>query len=120
MKRLAVLAVVLSLLAPVAPAKSKKMSLSGWLSDTNCARKSAKEATGPGHADCARKCASNGGAAVFVTEPEHRVYGIDNVFMVQGLEGLKVSLTAEPGATSDVLHIISVMPQEDPGAAPAK
>lgn len=108
MKRFALLCVVICLLAPGLPAKTRKLSLSGWISDMACARKSVDKAIGTEHAACARKCGANGDTVAFVSEPDHRIYGLDNPFMVRGLEGQRVSLTAEAGATADVLHIVSV------------
>ena len=108
MKKLALVTVLLCLLAPGLPAKTKKLNMTGWISDMACARKSVDKAIGADHADCARRCGSNGEMVAFVAEPDHRIYGLDNPFMVRGLEGQRVSLTVQPGATPDVLHIVGV------------
>lgn len=108
MKKLALMSVVLCLLAPGLPAKSKRSTLSGWITDMTCARKSVDKAVGADHATCARKCGDNGDMVAFVSQSDRRIYGLDNPYMVRGLEGQRVSLTAEAGATADVLHIVSV------------
>ncbi len=108
MKKCALLCAVICLLAPGLSAKTRKLTLSGWISDMACARKSVDKALGADHAACARKCGDNGDAVAFISEPDHRIYALDNPFLVRGLEGQRVSLTAEAGATPNVLHILGV------------
>ena len=108
MKKLVGFAVLLCLLTP-ALAKDKKLSLTGWVTDLKCARDSAAKSIAHDHADCARKCAADNESMALVTDPEHRVYIIENGFMVRGLEGEMVSITAVTGAAPDSLKIASVV-----------
>ncbi len=108
MKKLLALAVLMCLFTP-AVAKDKKLNLIGWVTDLKCARESATKAIAPGHADCARKCAAENGSLALVTDPDHRVYIIENGFMVRGLEGELVSISGTTGAASDSLKIASVV-----------
>ncbi len=108
MKKLLALAVLLCLFTP-AVAKDKKLNLTGWVTDLKCARESATKAIASGHADCARKCSAANESLALVTDPDHRVYIIENGFMVRGLEGEFVSVAATTGAASDSLKIASVI-----------
>jgi hypothetical protein len=49
-------------------------SMTGYISDSHCGAKGAKE----GHEQCAVKCVSeHGGKYVFVNDGDHKVYAID-------------------------------------------
>lgn len=49
-------------------------SMTGYISDSHCGAKGAKE----GHAECATKCVKDKGAKyVFVNDADHKVYSID-------------------------------------------
>jgi hypothetical protein len=48
-------------------------TMSGYISDSHCGAKGAKE----GHEQCATKCVSGGGTYVFVDDADHKVYAID-------------------------------------------
>ena len=108
MKKLLGFAVLLCLLTP-ALAKDKKLNLTGWVTDLKCARESATKAIAQEHAECARKCAADNGSLALVTDPDHRVYIIENGFMLRGLEGEMVSVSAVTGATADSLKVASVL-----------
>ena len=54
--------------------KSGEKALTGWISDTHCAAKGAKE----GHVDCATKCVKGLGAKyALVTPADGKVYVLD-------------------------------------------
>ncbi len=108
MKKLLAFAVLMCLFTP-AVAKDKKLNLIGWVTDLKCARDSATKAIAPDHADCARKCSAANESLALVSDPDHRVYIIENGFMVRGLEGELVSVSATTGAASDSLKIASVI-----------
>jgi hypothetical protein len=108
MKKLVAFAMLLCLLTP-AVAKDKKLNLTGWVTDLKCAHDSVTKSIARDHADCARKCSSDNGAMALVTDSDHRVYAVDNAFMVRGLEGELISVSATPGAAPDSLKITSVM-----------
>lgn len=63
--------------------------LTGYISDSKCGAKGAKDE----HADCAVKCVKGGASPVFVTDG--RVYKIDDVSKVQDHIGHKVTITGE-------------------------
>ncbi len=111
MKKLLAFAVLLCLLTP-ALAKDKKVSVTGWVTDLKCARESPAKAITREHADCARKCAADNGSLALVTDPDHRVFIIENGFMVRGLEGDLVSVSGTTGAAADSLKIASVVVKE--------
>ena len=54
--------------------KSEEKSLTGWITDSHCGAKGAKE----GHADCATKCVKGQGAKYALVTPEDgKVYVLD-------------------------------------------
>ena len=54
--------------------KSEEKSLTGWITDSHCGAKGAKE----GHADCATKCVKTQGAKYALVTPEDgKVYVLD-------------------------------------------
>ena len=63
--------------------------LTGYISDSKCGAKGAKDE----HADCAVKCVKGGASPVFVTDG--KVYKIDDVSKVQDHIGHKVTITGE-------------------------
>lgn len=108
MKKVFASVMLLCLLTP-AVAKDKKLSLTGWVTDLKCARESATKSIAQDHAGCARKCSAANESLALVTDPDHRVYIIENGFMVRGLEGEMVSVQAVTGASADSLKIASVI-----------
>ncbi len=62
------------LLCSAAFAFAADSTLTGYISDSHCGAKGAKE----GHAECATKCVKEHGAKyVFVNDADHKVYAID-------------------------------------------
>lgn len=62
------------LLCSAAFAFAADTTLTGYISDSHCGAKGAKE----GHAECATKCVKEHGAKyVFVDDTDHKVYAID-------------------------------------------
>jgi len=61
----------------------------GYISDSKCGAKGAKDE----HADCAVKCVKGGASPVFVTGDQ--VYKIDDASKVQDHIGHKVTITGE-------------------------
>ena len=49
-------------------------SWTGWVTDDHCAAKGAKAE----HADCAKKCLTNGGKLVFYNSADEKIYKLDN------------------------------------------
>jgi hypothetical protein len=76
-KRLGILFVVVLVAAGLSLAageKAKETSYVGWVTDTHCGAKGAKE----GHADCATKCVKEQGAKyALVTPSDGKVYVLD-------------------------------------------
>ena len=76
-KRIAILLVVALVAAGLslaAPEKAKETAYTGWVTDTHCGAKGAKE----GHADCANKCVKDQGAKyALVTPSDGKVYVLD-------------------------------------------
>jgi hypothetical protein len=62
------------LLCSAAFAFAADSTMTGYISDSHCGAKGAKE----GHAECAIKCVKEHGAKyVFVNDADHKVYAID-------------------------------------------
>jgi hypothetical protein len=91
-----VLAVVLSVFALTAMAGE----WTGYISDSKCGAKGAKDA----HADCAVSCVKGGASPVFVTGG--KVYKIDDTSKVADHVGHKVTITGE--LKGDTVQVESV------------
>ena len=89
----------------------KPVPLSGIITDLECAKKSASDATAPTHADCARKCSGNGSAMALVSDSDKHVYAIENTFLVKGMEGTWVNTTYVPGTKPETIKLVSVIPK---------
>ena len=85
MKVLLALVLVLSVFSLTAMAGE----WTGYISDSKCGAKGAKDE----HADCAVKCVKEGASPVFVTDG--KVYKIDDASKVQDHIGHKVTITGE-------------------------
>jgi len=72
----------------------------GYISDSKCGAKGAKDA----HADCAKKCVEGGAQPVFVTGG--KVYKIDDASKVADHIGHKVTITGE--LKGDTVNVESV------------
>ena len=81
---------------------SDATTVKGYVSDSMCAAKGAKES----HADCMKKCLSKGAKAVIVTDGDQKVLAVDNPDILQGHEGHHIAATGQ--VTGDSIHIDSV------------
>lgn len=72
----------------------------GYISDSKCGAKGAKDA----HADCAKTCVKGGADPVFVTDG--KVYKIDDASKVSDHVGHKVTITGE--LKGDTVQVESV------------
>ena len=81
-------------------------SWTGYISDDHCGAKGAKE----GHAECAAKCAKEGGKFVFVNDADKKVYAIDAQDKVAAHAGHHV--TIKGSAEGDAIKVgdISMAP----------
>jgi len=105
MKKLLLLCVALSLILFVvsfAFADSTTTTVNGYVSDSMCGAKGAKD----GHTDCMNKCISKGAAYVVVTDGEQKVLNVSNPDALKGHEGHHVAVTGEVEGNS--IHIDSV------------
>ena len=96
MKVVLALTLVLSVFALTAMAGE----WTGYISDSKCGAKGAKDE----HADCAGKCVKSGAAPVFVTDG--KVYKIEDTSKVQDHIGHKVTITGE--LKGDTVQVESV------------
>jgi hypothetical protein len=78
-----------------------KGTWTGYISDSHCGAKGAKE----GHVDCAKKCVKEGAAAVFVVDD--KVYSISNAKKVSKYLGEKVTITGEINGDAVTVEKIS-------------
>lgn len=74
----------------------------GYVSDSQCAAKGAKD----GHADCMNKCISKGASYVIVTDKDKKVLAVDNPDALKGHEGHHIAATGT--VTGDSIHVDSV------------
>jgi len=72
----------------------------GYISDSKCGAKGAKDA----HADCAASCVKGGASPVFVTDG--KVYKIDDASKVADHVGHKVTISGD--IKGDTVHVESV------------
>ena len=78
-------------------------SWTGWISDSHCGAKGAKE----GHADCATKCVKEHDAKyVFVDDKDHKVYNVDAQDKVAAHAGHHV--TVKGSVDGDNLKLASI------------
>ena len=78
-------------------------TMTGYISDSHCGAKGAKE----GHEQCAAKCVSeHGGKYVFVDDADHKVYTIDAQDKVAAHAGHHV--TVKGSVEGDNLKLASV------------
>jgi hypothetical protein len=76
-------------------------TVNGYVSDSMCAAKGAKD----GHADCVNKCLSKGAKYVIVTDSDKKVLMVDNPDALKGHEGHHVAVTGK--VTGDSIHVDS-------------
>jgi hypothetical protein len=104
MKKVLLLLVAISLLFFMVGLMSAAdtSTVKGWVSDSQCGAKGAKE----GHADCMNKCLSKGAKYVIVTDKDKKVLMVDNPDALKGHEGHHVIATGT--VTGDSIHVDSV------------
>ncbi|HXZ40143.1 MAG TPA: hypothetical protein VEG68_05340 [Terriglobales bacterium] len=74
-------------------------TVNGWVSDSMCAAKGAKD----GHSDCMNKCISKGASYVIVTDKDQKVLMVDNPDVLKGHEGHHIAATGT--VTGSSIHI---------------
>ena len=85
------------------PAGGKSTSVSGWITDANCAVKKDADLS---NADCAKKCAEKGAKLVVVSDKDHAILNVDNQDAIKGHEGHHVKVTGT--LNNDTLHVEKV------------
>ena len=107
MKKLFMVLLVMSLALMVtagASAKDKPASINGWVSDSGCGVKHAKE----GGAECIKKCMSMGQKLAFVSDADKSVWAVDNQDALAGHEGHHVTISAHVDKKAKSVHVESV------------
>ncbi|HXY16224.1 MAG TPA: hypothetical protein VEI26_17170 [Terriglobales bacterium] len=104
MKKVLLVLVALSLLFFMVGLVSAADSttVKGYVSDSQCGAKGAKE----GHADCMNKCVSKGAKYVIVTDKDNKVLMVDNPDVLKGHEGHHIAATGT--VTGDTIHVNSM------------
>lgn len=102
MKKLVLFCLALSLILSVVPSFAKDTTVNGYVSDSMCGVKGAKD----GHSDCVTKCISKGAKYVVVTDGDQKVLNVANPEALQGHEGHHVAVTGE--IKGDTIHVDSV------------
>lgn len=103
MKKLLLICLALSqILFVVSVAFADGATVNGYVSDSMCGAKGAKD----GHTDCMNKCISKGAAYVIVTDGDQKVLTVANPDVLKGHEGHHVAVTGDVQGSS--IHIDSV------------
>jgi hypothetical protein len=103
MKKVLLLFIAVSLLLfIVVPVFAADTTVKGYVSDSMCGAKGAKD----GHTDCMNKCLSKGAKYVIVTDSDKKVLAVDNPDVLKGHEGHHVAVTGT--VTGDSMHIDSM------------
>lgn len=104
MKKLLLLCLALSLILFVVSAAfaADPTTVNGYVSDSMCGAKGAKD----GHTDCMNKCVAKGAVYVVVTDGDQKVLNVSNPDALKGHEGHHVAVTGE--VNGDSIHIDSV------------
>src|ERR1051326_661203 len=108
MKKLGLLLLAIAFLASFSIAKDKAAgpkatTVSGWITDENCA---AKKDADLSNADCAKKCEEKGAKLVVVSDKDHAVLNVDNQDALKGHEGHHVKVTGK--LDNGTLHVDKV------------
>jgi len=103
MKKLLWLLLVLSLVASTLTFAfaSPNETVNGWVSDSQCGAKGAKE----GSEACTKKCIEKGAKMVVVTDSDQKVLTVDNPDALKGHEGHHVAVTGK--VTGESIHVDS-------------
>jgi hypothetical protein len=114
MKKTSLFTVALMLLLQVAipaSAKSKSITVTGWVSDENCGALHTK----PGGQDCVLKCLRGGAHVghpewkpqrmVFVTDEGQKIWVVVNPKALKGFEGKHVTITGYLHAASKKIRV---------------
>ena len=109
MKKLLAVLLVMSLALFVtasvsAGGKDKATSINGWVSDSGCGVKHAKE----GGAECIKKCMTMGQKLAFVSDADKSVWAVDNPDKLTGHEGHHVTISAHVDKEKKSVHVESV------------
>lgn len=103
MKKVLLLLVAVSLLLfMVGVVWAADTTVNGYVSDSMCGAKGAKD----GHTDCMNKCVSKGASYVIVTDKDKKVLAVDNPDVLKGHEGHHIAATGT--VTGDSIHIDSM------------
>jgi hypothetical protein len=103
MKKVVLVLIAISLLFfMVTLVSAATKTVDGWVSDSMCGAKGAKE----GHTDCMNKCISKGAKYVIVTDKDKTVLTVDNPDVLKGHEGHHIAATGT--VTGDTIHIDSM------------
>jgi len=99
---LLLLAVSLLLFTVVLVSAADNSTVNGYVSDSMCGAKGAKD----GHTDCMNKGLSKGASYVIGTDGDMKVLAVDNPDVLKGHEGHHVAATGT--VTGSSIHINSV------------
>jgi hypothetical protein len=106
MKKLLLLCLALSLiLFMVSFSFAADTTVNGYVSDSQCAAKGAKD----GHADCANKCIAKGAKYVVVTDGDQKVLTVTNPDALKGHEGHHVAVTGQVNGDSITINSVKMM-----------
>lgn len=119
MKKMLLIALALCLIASLSAfahddkKMDKEVTVTGVVTDPMCAKSG--DMAKMTNEDCAKRCAKDGKLSL-VTEPDGKVWAIENNDAVKGHEGHKVKVTGNANAEKMTFHVKSV--SMEAGAAP--
>ena len=106
-----VAASLISCLSIASSAKTKSITVTGWVSDQACGAAHTK----PGGEDCVRKCLRGGAHVghpewkaqrmVLVTDKEQKIWVVENPEALKGFEGRHVNITGQLNAAKKTVRI---------------
>lgn len=102
MKKLVRMVLAIVVLVSLSSAKdphARRMNLTGWISDSECAAKVGDLSNG----ECAKRCVEHGEKLVLVLDQGHRILTVDNPDAVRGHEGRHARITCK--LANDNVHV---------------
>jgi hypothetical protein len=89
------------LMAMLSMCSGEEQTVNGWVSDSRCGVKGARE----GAAACTKKCVENGAKMVVVTDGDRKVFTVENPDSLKGREGYHITVTGHVAGAS--IHVLS-------------
>jgi pyrimidine deaminase RibD-like protein len=103
MKRAVSVLIALAFFAAIALTQAKAPGMTGYVTDAMCAKSGDLS-----NAECAKKCAKQGVALVFVSDQDKKIMSVDNQDALKGHEGQHVMVSGK--VDNGALHVDTINP----------